>query len=381
VTQAASLKTCLIAADEGLAVEVREALRSPGVQLLFERPGTIGIEELQAALLRLRPDVLVLDARLSSLAQASSGMSGAPDIVAVYGKADAEMILAAMRAGIKEFVYSPLGQSLPESLERIRQSRADSAGCAGRMIVVAGASGGCGATTVACHAAAELARSNGDRVLLADLDCDGGAIGFLMNSKSPYNLADAVANTDRLDPSYWEALVSNGYPNLEVIQGPPVTLSRTPLPETQVCEVLRFMRFQYSWTVVDSGKAGSPAVWSSLEPSDYAFLVSTVDLVALHRARQVVRALDASGITPDRVKLILNAVPKSPLVTPQEIESTLGLELYAVLGSDGEAIGEAQSNRKLAGNSTTFGRQIARMVAKLSGNVNAIPKRRFSLFS
>jgi Flp pilus assembly CpaE family ATPase len=202
-----------------------------------------------------------------------------------------------------------------------------------------------------------------------------------MNSKSPYTLADAVANTERLDPSYWEALISNGYPNLEVIQGPPVTMRRTALPEHLLGEVLRFMRFQYPWTVVDAGRAGSPVVWNGVEPSDWVFLVSTVDLVALHRARQVVRALDADGIPPERVKLILNAVPKNPLVTPQEIEQALGLELYAVLGDDREVLDDAQSNRKLAGAATGFGRQVARLVAKLTGVGPLPPKKRFSFFS
>ena len=57
-------------------------------------------------------------------------------------------------------------------------------------------------------------------MLLADLDVSAGMVAFLMKSVSPYSVADALNNVDRLDSSYWKALVSNGIPGLEVISAP-----------------------------------------------------------------------------------------------------------------------------------------------------------------
>jgi Flp pilus assembly CpaE family ATPase len=111
------------------------------------------------------------------------------------------------------------------------------------------------------------------------------------------------------------------------------------------------------------------------------FIVSTVDVLALHHAQNLVKALVAQGVEIGRLQLILNAVPRDPLVTPQEIEATLGIGIYAVLSADTETLLEAQSARRLAEAYTTFGKQIGRAVSKLTGRAEATPKRRFSFFS
>jgi pilus assembly protein CpaE len=375
------LKVGVIVADAALLAELRAALAANSVQVLFERTADTSVEELRATVLRLQPDALLLSAGCCELAAGVSALAGSPALVAIHPSADPERILAAMRSGVKEFVYPPFQSHLPDSLERVRQERTHSAARSGRLIAFASAKGGCGSTTVACHAAAELASARQERVLLADVDPDGGGVGFLMNSKSPYSLNDAVENVGRLDPSYWQALISNGYPNLEVIQGAPPTLFPSVRPESHLREVLRFMRVQYPWTVLDMGRGRTPAVWSGIEPPDDIFLVCTVDIMALHQARQAVRALGEVGVDGGRIRLVLNAVPKNPLVTPQEIEATLGVGIFAVLPSDEEAMVEAQSSRRLVSSSSAYGRQVARMVAKLTGQADPAPKRRFPFFS
>ena len=96
------------------------------------------------------------------------------------------------------------------------------------------AKGGCGATTLACHVAVELGRQ-GQRVLLADLDLDAGMVAFLIKTKSPYSMLDAVNNLHRLDVSYWKALVSNGIPNVEIISAPAALAAKQQRPGRTSC--------------------------------------------------------------------------------------------------------------------------------------------------
>jgi Flp pilus assembly CpaE family ATPase len=50
----------------------------------------------------------------------------------------------------------------------------------------------------------------GKHVLLADLDLEAGIVRFLMRTKSPYSVMDALNSLQRLDQNYWNALISNG---------------------------------------------------------------------------------------------------------------------------------------------------------------------------
>ena len=113
----------------------------------------------------------------------SFGTSGpcVPEImlIALHASAEPETILSAMRAGVNEFLNPPLDVSLRRALER-RASENVSPGRATRVIPAVetlgflSAKGGCGATTIACHAAVELGRVDGRKVLLADFDMDAG---------------------------------------------------------------------------------------------------------------------------------------------------------------------------------------------------------------
>ena len=71
-------------------------------------------------------------------------------------------------------------------------------------------------------------------------------------------------------------------------------------------------------------KTRRPTV-AALEEMDEAYLVSTLEVPALHQAKQVLQILMDAGYGKDRIKLILNRVPKRSELAPGEIEKILGL--------------------------------------------------------
>ena len=92
-------------------------------------------------------------------------------------------------------------------------------------------------------------------VLLADLDVTGGNVRFLMRSKTPSSVLDAMNSAQGLDVVSWNQMISNGHPGLEVISAP-ASLSVPRLPEQREIErVLNFARTRYQWTVLDLGSA------------------------------------------------------------------------------------------------------------------------------
>src|SRR5208283_3629211 len=128
-----------------------------------------------------------------------------------------------LRAGINEYLFPPLQDTLRKALERRsnERSRRREGGTkgAGKAVGFVSAKGGCGATTMVCHFAQELGRQN-LKVLLADMDFDAGLVGFITKTKSVYSIRDAINNLHRLDIHYWRALVSNGIPGVEIVSSP-----------------------------------------------------------------------------------------------------------------------------------------------------------------
>jgi pilus assembly protein CpaE len=369
--------------------EVQACLQGLNTRILLEQAQigdwTAFLEKLE----RLRPDALLVD--FTRLQEPYEGLIArikettvAPQVVAVHKSAEPETILTVIRAGADEYVYPPLASNLPRALERIaagcEKQRQGAAKTNGKVYGFFSAKGGCGATTIACHAAVELARQTNQETLLADFDLDAGLIGFLMKSKSPYSVLDAMGNTHRLDVNYWRALISNGTPKLQVIRAPGVTVGREEPKQEDLRTVLRFVRFQYDWTIVDLGRGLNPLVLSGLEEVDEAFLVTTLDVPALHQVKQIVQTLLDNGYGRARLRMVLNRVPKSPDVMPAELEKLLGIPAYAMLPDDYASIYEAYAEGQLLSANTNLGRQLARLAAKIAGIPEQTGKKKFSIF-
>src|SRR5215475_13168932 len=116
---------------------------------------------------RMRPDVVLVDISgwketLEGLVASIKSTIGDPMIVALNTSADADIILAAMRAGVHEYLYPPLNEPLRKALEKrsVERGRRRDGGAKGnsKAFGFLSAKGGCGATTLVSHVAAELGR-------------------------------------------------------------------------------------------------------------------------------------------------------------------------------------------------------------------------------
>ena len=172
--------------DPQLRRSVTDALAKTSTQLVDDVWSSGDLDELIASIERLRPSVLFLglpglleDA--SSAVARIANLPFAPRIVAVSGNANPDIILKTMRAGAAEFLYPPFEgfEAVLRSVATAARSQMD-APAAGKVIAFASVKGGCGATTLACHAAGWFRTAGKKEVLLADLDTTAGIASSLM---------------------------------------------------------------------------------------------------------------------------------------------------------------------------------------------------------
>ena len=258
----------------------------------------------------------------------------------------------------------PLEETLRRALEKrsAERSRRRDGGAKGARQGFAffSAKGGCGATTLVCHVAAELGRQN-QKVLLADLDLDAGMVGFITKTKSVYSILDAVNNLHRLDIHYWKALVSNGIPGVEIVSSPLALASKQQPKDEQIRHVLAFARPHYDWTLVDLGRSLSRMAMAALEEIDEACLVTTLEVPALHQSKQIIQTLLDSGYGKNRIRLILNRAPKRLDITPAELEKMLGVPIFCMVPNDYPELYETYAEGRMLNRSSELGRQIARL--------------------
>jgi pilus assembly protein CpaE len=335
---------------------------------------------------RVRPDVILLDVTklrqpLDEVVSKIRSTTSQPAVFALHTTAEPAAILDALRAGASEYLYPPLGDALQAALVRLSQTRERSREAGqqtGKALGFISAKGGCGATTLACHIATELPRMVHAKVLLADLDLQAGLVGFLAKTKSPYSLADAVANLQRMDQSFWHGLISNGIPDLEILSAPTAPSAKQVQPQ-QLKQVLAFVRTQYPWSVLDLGRNLTGETLSLLDMIDETYLVTTHEVPALHQAKQMIRYMLDGGYPQSNIRLILNRVPKRLDVTLEEIEQMLGLPIFATLANDYQALQDAYVEGRLVDGNSHLGKSFARLASKIAG-VTEDKKKKFTLF-
>jgi pilus assembly protein CpaE len=384
----------------GLAIENRDlwdqtqaCLAGLPFRIIVQHQDVGDLSNFLDRLERMRPDVVLVDISgwnepLDGLLTSIRAATGDPMIIALNTAADSESILQSLRAGVNEYLYPPLEETLRRALEKRsadRSRRRDgSAKGSGKAVAFVSAKGGCGATTLVTHVAAELGHQN-LKVLLMDLDLDAGMVGFLTKTKSVYSVLDAVNNIHRLDISYWKALVSNGIPNVEIVASPLALATKTQPRDDQLRHVLSFARPHYDWTLVDLGRSLSRMAMAALEEMDEVCLVITLEVPALHQSKQIIQTLLDTGYGKNRIRLVLNRAPKRFDISPGELEKMLGVPIFAMVPNDYPELYETYAEGRMLNRSSELGKQIAKLAVKLANLKDENPeiqgKKRFSLFA
>lgn len=183
--------------------------------------------------------------------------------------------------------YTPI-PAAPANGERLA-----GAGC---QVVVMGARGGAGATTLAINLAAMLA-DQGHPTTLVDLDMVQGHISIYLKQKltTTLNSLAGIEREDLIQRLKSEALPAGNNLNLLLSQPNLDGLLPTLLPD-QASQLLAALHRSGHCTVVDVGRGLNPFARAALAQADQILLCSAPERVSLTAAKQLVSQIEALSI-------------------------------------------------------------------------------------
>jgi pilus assembly protein CpaE len=377
-----ALNVGIVVADPGLRHAIVDCLNHLKVRIAFAISPT-GADA--SAPEYSNPEVLVLDFGDRSAHEIMATLKTLPTpppVIAAHVSADPDVILAAVRAGAREFVSPPIsGQTFQNALDKIAAERLMQAPAnrTGKTIGFLSAQGGCGATTVACHLAAELRRITTASVLAADFDPLTGMLGFWLRANASRSVVDVAKNLSRMDLSLWKGMVHSVQPRLDALTAP-ADVSLGELPSTaSFSTVLRFARANYDWVVADLGQGLSPLSMALIPELDTLYLVTTPEVAALFQARRTIQKLLSSQSTAEPPRLVVNRVRTEHAPDSKDLERLFASPIEAYLPEDYPAVVEAHSEGRLVSPGSDLGRRLAQLAFRISGK--PAPERRESRFS
>jgi pilus assembly protein CpaE len=379
------VRAALIAADAAFRAKVHEVVE------LIRGQVEVGLETDAApdALLRepttpiaeYDPQILFLDLgpnpddgiRLAGiLSRGHPGMG----IIAAGPDLSQGQLLEAMRSGISEVVGRHVSRDeLEESLDRVLQKlgiagEGTTRPAAGKVLAFFSPKGGTGCTTVAMNVGIELHRLTGRKTLLVDLDLELGEIASFMGLKPRFHLVDLLKNFHRMDEDLLTSYIERHESGVHVLSAPFEPETGQAVTAEEISTVISFLRHQYDYVVVDTSKSLAPAALAAMKPADHLFPITNLDLCSLRNLKRCMPILkDMSPRSGERIRMIVNRFSKNALVSLADLESTVGLPVYATLTNDFATVIESLSTGKplVLHGSARYAQEIKTLAAKIAG--------------
>ncbi|MDX1673640.1 MAG: AAA family ATPase [Longimicrobiales bacterium] len=347
------VRAALITDDDDLREVVFESIQTSGL------PVTIGLDVIPPAgpldsehMERLRsydPHVVILhmgndpERGIRAAGTISAGVPHAA-LVGLGPELDAARLLDAMRAGLGEYVPAPLGPgSVRDALERVMRKSGWTGGMGGRrngqLLAFFSPKGGAGSTTVITNVGIELHRLTGKKTLLVDLDLELGEIASHLGVQARFHFVDLVRNIHRMDGDLLASYIEAHKSGVHVLSAPFEPEIGEEVGGDQIARILGMLRRHYDYVLVDTSKSLAPPALAALRTADPIFLVTNMDVPSLRNLKRCLPILDgATAGDAERLRLVVNRYNAKSLVSLDDIEETLGIEVYWTLTNDFDSV-------------------------------------------
>jgi pilus assembly protein CpaE len=251
---------------------------------------------------------------------------------------DADALLAAMRAGVREVLPSPPeAAEVQAALQRLGK-RAPAPRAPAHVIAFMSCKGGSGATFVATNVAWLLAAEHEKRTVLIDLDLQyGDASYFVSDQPAKANLADVTRQIDRLDARLLGASMVAVAPNFSLLAAPDDAEAALAITPQQLGRVLDVAAQGHEYVVLDLERMLDAVAVKALDRAELVFLVLEGMLPHVRDAKRLVRMLRSLGYPDGKLRLVVTREDRRGAISRQQIEAAVGLKVsYGVPDSPGE---------------------------------------------
>jgi pilus assembly protein CpaE len=282
-------------------------------------------------------DLAALDIFMASHTQAV--------VLVLRQQRDADFLVAAMQAGVREVLTSPvIATELSAALRRIALRKKTTPLKATRAMTIAFVSckGGSGATFLATNFADILAKDLGKKTAFLDLDLQSGdAAYYISPGPNRFDITELARQIDRLDAKLLCASVLHIHNNFDMLSAPEDPEHGYAMTASQLDRLLDVIEVNYDMVVLDLERLLSPVTIQALDRSDVVFLVMENLLPFVRSAKRLVTKLRALGYDDSKIRVVVNRYEKNDTIDVAQIEKALGIKVTHTIRSSFQDVAQA----------------------------------------
>lgn len=297
-------------------------------------------------------------------------------VILIRRRVDTSVLAEALRSGMREVVDERDLTGLGSAVVRAHQVWKALNGAAadtehtsrGKMVTIFSPKGGVGKTTLAVNLAVAMGEQGLKSVCLVDLDLAFGDVAITLQLFPARTIADAVHLESGLDFGVLEPLLTTYRDNLSALVAPVQPDAKDSIPANLVGRILNLLKQHFDFVIVDTCPAFDEYALQAFDETDEMLLVTTLDVPTLKNVKVAVETLDLLNFPKPRRHLVLNRADDKVGLTPDKVESTLGMSISAAIPTSsqvahatnsGEPIVSAQPKHAVSQAITRLARDIA----------------------
>jgi pilus assembly protein CpaE len=204
----------------------------------------------------------------------------------------------------------------------------------GRIVTVFSPKGGTGKTVIATNLAAAVAKQQGKRVLLLDLDLQFGDAAIMLGVEPEKTIYDLVVGPGELDSEKLAGYVTKHVCGLDMVPAPLRPEDAELVTEAKLGRLLEVARETYDIIVVDTSPFFHGPMLATLDRTDELLMVCGLDVPTLKNVRLSLQTLELLSFPQSRVRFVLNRADSKVGLKRREVETALGVKMNVEVPSE-----------------------------------------------
>lgn len=296
-------------------------------------------------------------------------------IVAIGSLAEPESALAALRAGVRDFIdlTAPAADAL-RITQQVLDNLVEPVSRHGRVTALLGARVGMGVSTLATNLAVMLQRRDaqqGRQAALLDLGLPAGDGLLMLNTRSDFHFVEAVRNLRRFDQTFVHTALSHHTSGLAFTTLPPNLADMREISYSSSISLLNRLRAFFDQQIIDlGGFSNIEFIAHVVRASDEAWLVCDQGVASIVSAVGVLEALRDAGTDTTNVRLIVNKFDPDLGLAAAQIAERLEIPLVTSLPDRRVALGQTANQGLLLADAAArdpYVRALEPLIERLAG--------------
>jgi pilus assembly protein CpaE len=237
---------------------------------------------------------------------------------------------------VQDFLGKPVQpESLKDLLMRMREDlHTKDFPSQDKLIVVMGAKGGVGATTVAVNLGVQLTTFARKKTVLLDFARPLGNVHLLLDLHPKFGVRDAVEGLERLDSHFMAGLLTRHKTKLEILGGTTQPEEWQGIDVNVLDRVVNVAQNSFDVVLLDIGSQFSGEWGAILRSARMILIVAEANVPSLWTLERRLLALKGFGISQDRARIIINRWHKGDDDVLKSIQKDINRPIFASLPND-----------------------------------------------